>query len=104
MTRSLPPDPSLRFLHEEAKDLLKAQRRKDPAACPTLRLLRRFRDAGDDDILIGDLDKQRAHAETVLMPIRDDLAEAAEAFQNAVAQDQVAGRGRSMSRNQGAKP
>ncbi len=33
--------------------------------------------------LIGDLDRQREHAETVLAPIRDDLAEAAEAMKDA---------------------
>jgi hypothetical protein len=55
MTRSLPPRPSLRFLQEEAKDLLKAQRRKDPSACAVLRLLRRFRDARDENILAADV-------------------------------------------------
>lgn len=55
MTRSLPPDPSLRFLQEEAKDLLKAQRHKDPTACATLRLLRRFRDADNEEILAADV-------------------------------------------------
>jgi len=51
MTRSLPPRPSLRFLQEQAKDLLKAQRYRDAAACPTLRLLRRFNNASDAEIL-----------------------------------------------------
>jgi hypothetical protein len=55
MTRSLPPKPSLRFLKEEAKDLLKAQRRKDPSASAVLRLLRRFRDARDENILAADV-------------------------------------------------
>ena len=51
MTRSLPPKPSLRYLHEEAKDLLKAQRHRLASACPTLRLLRRFENASHEQIL-----------------------------------------------------
>jgi hypothetical protein len=51
MTRSLPPKPSLRFLQEQAKDLVKAQRRKEPTVCGMLRLLRRFHDASDAEIL-----------------------------------------------------
>lgn len=51
MTRSLPATPSLRYLHEEAKDLLKAQRQGDAGACLTLRLLRRFQRASDKQIL-----------------------------------------------------
>lgn len=55
MTRSLPSRPSLRFLREQAKDLLKAQHRKDPGACGVLRLLRRFREADDHKILTADV-------------------------------------------------
>jgi hypothetical protein len=55
MTRSLPSTPSLRYLQEEAKDLLKAQRHRDAQVCPVLRRLRRFRDAGDQEILTADL-------------------------------------------------
>jgi hypothetical protein len=51
MTRSLPAAPSLRYLQEEAKDLLKAQRQGDAGACPTLRLLRRFQKASDEQLL-----------------------------------------------------
>ena len=51
MPTPLPPRPNLRFLQLQAKSLLKAQRQKDPRACPTLRLLQRFRDAGDTEIL-----------------------------------------------------
>jgi hypothetical protein len=51
MTRNLPSNPSLRFLQEEAKDLLKAQRSGDARICATLRLLNRFEDADDSDIL-----------------------------------------------------
>ncbi len=52
MTRSLPVNPSHRFLQEEAKDALKAQRRGDRAVCPMLRLLRRFH-AADDQAIVG---------------------------------------------------
>ena len=55
MSRSLPAKPSLRFLKEEAKDLLKAQRHKEDTVCPTLRLLRRFRDSADSEILSAEL-------------------------------------------------
>ena len=55
MSRSLPAKPSLRFLKEEAKDLLKAQRHKEDTVCPTLRLLRRFRDSTDSEILSAEV-------------------------------------------------
>ena len=55
MTRSLPAHPSLRFLQEQAKDLLKAQRQKDSSSCGTLRLLRRFREATDEQIFSASL-------------------------------------------------
>jgi hypothetical protein len=58
MSRSLPPKPSLRFLKEEAKDLLRAQRHKEATVCPTLRLLRRFRDATDQQILSAEVGLQ----------------------------------------------
>ena len=60
MIRSLPPNPSLRFLQKEAKDLLKAQRRGDPGACETLRLLRRFHAAQDGEILAADVSLHEA--------------------------------------------
>ena len=55
MSRFLPVKPSLRYLHEEAKDLLKAQRHRDASACPTFRLLRRFHSAKDQEILAADV-------------------------------------------------
>ncbi len=55
MTRSLPVRPSLRFLQEQAKDLLKDQRASDARVCSTLRLLRRFHAASDGDILSADV-------------------------------------------------
>jgi RimJ/RimL family protein N-acetyltransferase len=55
MSRRLPVHPSVRFLHEEAKDLLRAQRAGDASICATLRLLRRFHDASDADILAAEL-------------------------------------------------
>ncbi|MBN2562833.1 MAG: hypothetical protein JXQ75_18065 [Phycisphaerae bacterium] len=51
MTDSLPPKPNLRFLQLQAKSLLKAQRHADARACPTLRMLERFRDASEAKIL-----------------------------------------------------
>ena len=54
MARSLPLRPSLRYLHEEAKDLLKAHRRKDAVVCAVLRHLRPFSNATDDEILSAD--------------------------------------------------
>ncbi|MBI3909429.1 MAG: hypothetical protein HY320_00665 [Armatimonadetes bacterium] len=51
MPRALPPNPSLRHLREQAKDILRAQRSGDALACGALRLLRRFKDAPDDQIL-----------------------------------------------------
>ncbi|MGD8451813.1 MAG: hypothetical protein PVJ57_08345 [Phycisphaerae bacterium] len=51
MLRSLPPKPNLRFLQLQVKGLLQAQRHANAAACPTLRLLDRFRNAGDEEIL-----------------------------------------------------
>lgn len=55
MSRTLPSNPNLRFLREEAKDLLKAQRRGDAGVCPTLRRLRRFEHGADADILGAEL-------------------------------------------------
>jgi hypothetical protein len=55
MSRTLPSRPNLRFLHKEAKNLLKAQRRGDLSVCPTLRRLRRFDNAADSAILAADL-------------------------------------------------
>ncbi|MHC4983708.1 MAG: MSCRAMM family protein [Planctomycetota bacterium] len=55
MSRSLPSDPSLVQLKKQAKDLLKAHGRGDRKCCKTLRLLRRFADAGEQEILAADL-------------------------------------------------
>jgi len=51
MSRTLPPRPSLEQLRKQAKDLLKAHKAGSPDACQALRLLRRFKHAGDADIL-----------------------------------------------------
>jgi hypothetical protein len=42
MNRTLSPRPDFTQLKHQAKDLLRAHERKDPAACPVLRRLRRF--------------------------------------------------------------
>ena len=55
MTPSLPPNPSLRFLREQAKDLLKAYKASDASCCEVLRKLNRFADATDADILAADI-------------------------------------------------
>ena len=51
MARILPPDPHLDHLRNEAKSLLRAHRDGEAAACATLRLLHRFQDASDEEIL-----------------------------------------------------
>ena len=51
MPRILPPDPHLDHLRNEAKSLLRAHRDGEAAACATLRLLHRFQDASDEEIL-----------------------------------------------------
>jgi hypothetical protein len=55
MSQNLPPDSNLEQLRKQAKDLLKGHRAGEPAICGTLRLLRRFRQASDDEILSSDL-------------------------------------------------
>ena len=51
MTPSLPANPSLRFLKEQAKDVLKAHKAGDSSSCQVLRKLRRFAATADADIL-----------------------------------------------------
>ena len=55
MTRLLPPKASIRFLHEQAKDLLKAHKSGSAGACDSLRLLHRFEAASDREILAADV-------------------------------------------------
>ncbi len=55
MARSLPSRPNLDHLRHEAKAILKAHRRGDKSVCETLRLLHRFADAPDQEILSGHL-------------------------------------------------
>ncbi|KKL24676.1 hypothetical protein LCGC14_2412930, partial [marine sediment metagenome] len=51
MTRSLPPNPSLEHLKNEAKSLLKAHHRHDVRACATLRSIPALAAATDEEIL-----------------------------------------------------
>ena len=51
MTKSLPPEPSLKFLKLEAKSILKAHRKKAPPACDVLRNLHKFADLSEKEIL-----------------------------------------------------
>jgi len=55
MPRALPPRPRLEALKKEAKHLLRLHRDGDGRACAQLRLLRRFADVADQDILAADL-------------------------------------------------
>jgi hypothetical protein len=55
MSRILPVSPSLEYLKNEAKALLKSQQARDPAVCPTLRRLKRFAQAADPDILAAEV-------------------------------------------------
>jgi len=55
MSHRLPPNPTLKQLKHQAKDLLKGHRDRDAGVCDTLRLLRRFADAGDEEIFAADL-------------------------------------------------
>jgi hypothetical protein len=55
MTPSLPANPSLRFLKEQAKDVLRAHKAGDSSSCQVLRKLRRFDAAADADILAAEV-------------------------------------------------
>jgi hypothetical protein len=55
MIRSLPPNPTLKHLKHQAKDLLKGHREHDPGVCSILRLLGRFARSSDEEILDADL-------------------------------------------------
>ena len=55
MNRTLPLKPSLNQLRNQAKDLLKDHRKGETSVCDTLRLLHRFSNASDADILAADL-------------------------------------------------
>jgi hypothetical protein len=61
MPRSLPPKPSLRYLKEEAKDLVKAHRRGDARCCRVLHSLRRFAESADAGILASEVRLHEAH-------------------------------------------
>jgi hypothetical protein len=55
MSETLPPDANLEQLRKQAKDLLKLHNAGNPETCGTLRLLRRFKQASDREILASDL-------------------------------------------------
>lgn len=55
MSRSLPPKANSRFLHEQAKDLLKAHKTGSADACNTLRVLKRFHAASDREVLTAEV-------------------------------------------------
>ena len=58
MPRTLPQNPSVRFLQKEAKDLLKAHKSSDPSCCPTLRYHFRFSRSADAEILKAEVSLQ----------------------------------------------
>jgi hypothetical protein len=60
MPRSLPEDPSVRFLQLEAKDVIKAHKSGDVTCCATLRYHFRFSRADDDEILKAQVTLQEA--------------------------------------------
>jgi hypothetical protein len=51
MPHSLPPNPSVRFIQLEAKDILKAHKKGDESTCGTYRLMKRLSDSTDQEIL-----------------------------------------------------
>jgi len=55
MPPSLPDKPSLEHLKKQAKDLHKAHKAGDHAACETLRRLNRFAEVADEEILAADV-------------------------------------------------
>ena len=58
MPRTLPQNPSVRFLQKEAKDILKAHKSSDPSCCPTLRYHFRFSRSADEEILKAEVSLQ----------------------------------------------
>lgn len=58
MSKSLPKQPSLDHVKNEAKALLKQQRQGNPEACETLRHLSRFRGASDEQIVAAKVSLQ----------------------------------------------
>ena len=55
MSLSLPDAPNLEQLRKQAKELVKAHRSGDPAACDTLRRLGRFKGASGEEILAAEV-------------------------------------------------
>lgn len=56
----LPPKPNIEQLRKQAKDLLRSHRSRDSDTCEILRLMHRFADATDDEILESSLTLQEA--------------------------------------------
>jgi len=56
----LPANPSVRFLHKEAKAIVKAHKNGDASCCPTLRYHFRFSRAEDDEILNAEVSLQES--------------------------------------------
>lgn len=55
MARFLPPQPDLEHLKNEAKSLLKSQKKGDSSVCPAFRRLKRFAEATDSQILSAEI-------------------------------------------------
>jgi len=60
MPKSLPTKPNLEHLKNEAKALLKSHKDRDPSACNTLKLLRRFSGASESEIMGAGISLQEA--------------------------------------------
>ncbi len=60
MPRSLPTNPSVRFLQKEAKDIIRLHKKGDVTSCATLRYHYRFSRADDDEILKAQVTLQEA--------------------------------------------
>ena len=60
MPRSLPVNPSVRFLHLEAKDIVAAHKKGDLSCCATLRYHFRFSRADDGEIMKAHVTLQEA--------------------------------------------
>ena len=99
MPRSLPANPSVRFLQLEAKDIVKAHKNGDAACCATLRYHYRFSRADDEEILKAEVTLQEAqHALSLDYGFKSwtDLTERAKALSASVAsaRDSVSVEGR----------
>jgi hypothetical protein len=55
MTKSLPANPSLEYLKNEAKSVLKSHKKEDPSSCEVLRHLHQFKNQPDEKVLSAEV-------------------------------------------------